>query len=123
MSEKILLTINVAKSYTILFWIVYLVPSLFLIPFPFIYWYKRRVINRNYIELHRRTLRLYQGRWFVLDDDVVYTSAVDHIKIDRSIIGYFFGWCSVTITTRSGQFDYHYMDIKTAELLRGRVIT
>lgn len=123
MNDRLLLEVRVAKAYTVWFWILYFIPSLFIIPYFFIYWYKYRVVNRNYIELYPKTLHLYQGRWFVADDDVVYTSAVDHIKVDRSILGYIFGWCTLVITTRSGQFTYKYMDMKASESLRNEVIT
>lgn len=123
MNDRLLLEVRVAKAYTVWFWILYFIPSLFIIPYFFIYWYKYRVVNRNYIELYPKTLHLYQGRWFVADDDVVYTSAVDHIKVDRSILGYIFGWCTLVITTRSGQFIYKYMDMKASESLRNEVIT
>lgn len=123
MSDSVLIEIRIAKAYTVFFWCLYLLPSLLIIPFPFIYWYKKRVVDRNYIELYTKTLHLYQGRWFVCDDDVVYTNAVDHIKIDRSILGYIFGWCTLIITTRNGQFIYDYMDMKNCESLRNEVIT
>lgn len=122
MTDTPLLEVRIAKAYTIFFWILYCIPSLFILPYIFIYWYKVRVINRNYIELYPKTLHLYQGRWFVADDDVVYTNAVDHIKIDRSVMGYIFGWCTLVITTRNGQFVYHYMNMKDSEALRNEVI-
>ena len=123
MANTVILEVKVAKPYSFIFWILYLIPSLLILPFPIIYWYKKRVIDRNYIELYPKTIHLYQGRWFVADDDVVYTTAVDHIKIDRTILGYIFGWCTLIISTRSGQFTYKYMDMETSELLRNQVIT
>lgn len=116
------MTIRLARWYTVWFWVIWSVPCICILPFPFVYWYKIRVLNRSYIALKEGTLHLYQGRWFVLDDDVVYVKAIDHIKIDRSLMGYFFGWCSIVITTRNGTFSYKYMDLHAAEAVRGQIM-
>ncbi|MGL4722065.1 MAG: hypothetical protein ACRCV3_02060 [Desulfovibrionaceae bacterium] len=141
--ENFFICVAHSRSYTVLFWtkwiislallstLIFFLPQGWMriisyigiiLPLPFLYVYKVRVLDRSRIYFSGSVITIQRGRWFILDDDVLYANAIDYIRIDRNVIGYFLGWCSLEIITRNGSFAFNHMDLKSSELLRANII-
>ena len=126
--------VGVAISYSIFFWIVWIIISVvigtftsglgLLILLPS-FWYKKAVVNRNRIlfETGSKSITCEHGRWFVKDDDLVPISAIDNVKLDRSLLGKIFGWCVITIETRSESYSLSYVSTNEAEAFRKALLS
>ena len=126
--------VGVAISYSIFFWIVWIIISVvigtftsglgLLILLPS-FWYKKAVVNRNRIlfETGSKSITCEHGRWFVKDDDLVPISAIDNVKLDRSLLGKIFGWCVITIETRSESYSLSYISTNEAEAFRKALLS
>ena len=126
--------VGIASSYSIFFWIVWIVIAVGICAFagglgllvlllPF--WYKRAVVNRNRIlfETGSQSITCEHGRWFVKDDDLVPISAIDNVKLDRSLLGKIFGWCVIMIETRSESYSLSYVSTNEAEAFRKALLS
>lgn len=126
--------VGIASSYSIFFWTVWIVIAvgicafagalgLLILLLPF--WYKRAVVNRNRIlfETGSNSITCEHGRWFVKDDDLVPVSAIDNVKLDRSLLGKIFGWCVIMIETRSESYSLSYVSTNEAEAFRKALLS
>ena len=126
--------VGIASSYSIFFWTVWIVIAvgiwafagalgLLVLLLPF--WYKRAVVNRNRIlfETGSNSITCEHGRWFVKDDDLVPISAIDNVKLDRSLLGKIFGWCVIMIETRSESYSLSYVSTNEAEAFRKALLS
>ena len=122
-------TVSVATSYSVAFWAVWgvilivligLTAGAALLLLPFLFWYKQAVINRNQFLLEKGAKRMMvkHGRWFVVDDDRVAISAIDNIKLNRSMFGAIFGWCTIVVETRSEVYPLAHASSKEATAFR-----
>lgn len=127
--------VGIASSYSIFFWTLWIVIAVvigiftagvgaLLILLPS-FWYKRAVVNRNRIlfETDSNSITCEHGRWFVKDDDLVPISAIDNVKLDRSLLGKIFGWCVITIETRSESYSLSHVSTNEAEAFRKALLT
>lgn len=126
--------VGIASSYTFFFWIAWIIVSaaiaavtaglglILLLP---LFWYKRAVVNRNRIlfETGSNSITCEHGRWFVKDDDLVPISAIDNVKLDRSLLGKIFGWCVITIETRSESYSLSHVSTNEAEAFRKALLS
>ena len=117
--------VRVGQSYSVFFWLNAVFWSIITagIALPVIVLlaiYKFRVINRSKIQFSNgaRAIKFLRGRWFVRDDDMIPVSAVDNVKLDRSILGRIFGWCDILFETRSETYRLRYVSTKQAEQFR-----
>lgn len=126
--------VGIASSYTFFFWIVWIVIAvgicafagglgLLILLLPF--WHKRAVVNRNRLlfEPGSKSITCEHGRWFVKDDDLVPISAIDNVKLDRSLLGKLFGWCVITIETRSESYSLSHVSTNEAEAFRKALLS
>ena len=127
--------VGVASSYSFFFWIAWSIipvaavmqtgePLILIVLLP-LFWYKRAVVNRNRIlfETGSNSITCEHGRWFVKDDDLVPISAIDNVKLDRSLLGKIFGWCVITIETRSESYSLSHVSTNEAEAFRKALLT
>ena len=68
-------------------------------------WYKKAVLNRTKIfyEKGAKQITFQRGRWFVRDEDFIPIKAIDNIKLDRSLPGKIFGFCTLRLATRGNE--------------------
>ena len=68
-------------------------------------WYKKAVLNRTKIFYEKGTNKiLYQtGRYFVRDEDFIPIKSIDNIKMDRSLPGKIFGFCTLRLETQGNE--------------------
>ena len=125
--------VSVSTAYSVFFWVKWITISVVLSPFtlglsllllPFLFWYKQAVVNRSkfLFETGGKTITCEHGRWFVLDDDIVQVSAIDNIKLNRSGLGKLFGWCHMTIESRSASYALACVATAEAEAFRKEVM-
>ena len=116
------MTIAIAPAVTVIYWLArgWLVPLL-----PVFIWHKKAVVNRNRIlfEEDAHSVTVHHGRWFVLDDDIVQISAIDHIKLNRSVLGKIFGYCDLTLETRSEIYQLKDVSTRQAEAFRDTILS
>ena len=126
--------VGIASSYTFFFWIAWIIVSaaiaavtaglglILLLP---LFWHKRAVVNRNRLlfEPGSNNITCEHGRWFVKDDDLVPISAIDNVKLDRSLLGKIFGWCVITIETRSESYSLSHVSTNEAEAFRKAILS
>lgn len=126
--------VSIASSYTFFFWIAWIIVSaaiaavtaglglILLLP---LFWYKRAVVNRNRIlfETDSNSITCEHGRCFVKDDDLVPISAIDNVKLDRSLLGKIFGWCVIAIETRSESYSLSHVSTNEAETFRKALLS
>lgn len=121
--------VGVSRSYSIFYWvnalllttiIAALTAGIGVFLFPIVVWYKLAVINRTKVMFEDSTnmLIFQRGRWFVKDDDIVPVKAIDNVKLNRSILGKIFGWCDISIETRSEVYSIKYVSTRQAERFR-----
>lgn len=83
-------------------------------------WRKLAVINRTKITYGDDATKLvfHRGRYFVKDEDAVPLRAIDNVKLNRSLLGKVFGWCDLSLETRSEGYEIPYVSSKQAEIFR-----
>lgn len=128
--------VNTSGAYTVYYWVSTLLSCFFIgfllagfneghlaflfLPFfiilPLSVWHKKAVVNRTKIIFENASNKItYQrGRWFVKDEDVIPVKAVDNVKIDRSVLGKIFGFCSMSLETK-GSEPYALKGVSTKE--------
>lgn len=99
--------VRIATVFSVFYWIVWGGLSLlFVITFPIVAWYYFAVVRRKRFEFREGDNRItyVKGGWFVSDDDSLPLRAIDNVKIDRSLLGAIFGWCTIRLETRSENY-------------------
>ena len=114
------LEVGPAGAYTVFYWIrsalvttVVAIPTmgLGLILLPVFLWHKKAVINRTKIMVGEgaRHADFKHGRWFIADEDQIPLKSIDNIKVDHSILGKIFGWCTLVLETRSENYELRHV--------------
>ena len=99
------IVVGPARAYSVFYWIMALIISapFMLTPLPLFAWYKLAVINRTraIYRMGDRAITFHRGRLFVRDEDTIPITAIDNVKLDRSVLGNIFGWVNMLFMTRA----------------------
>ena len=116
------IVVGPAPAYSFLYWVGAIVLSALLafVPLPFFAWYKFAVINRTraIYRMGDRAVTFHRGRLFVRDEDTIPISAIDNVKLDRSVPGKIFGWVNMFFMTRSDVYRIDHVDYDEAVRFR-----
>ena len=132
--------VDLSTAYTVFFWLIHVIICLFILLvgydetvgawlLVFIVtllhtWQKKAVLNRSKIfyEKGANTITVQTGRYFVRDEDIIPIKAIDNIKMDRSLPGKIFGFCTLKLMTRGNEvYKMRGPSTKQAEKFRDAI--